>query len=975
MKRCLLVALSLFLARVSCRTQLDSQRLGRPSLRAREVHAASLEEKVAHVAPDGFLSDRGLHFLHGDGRSRAAHGAAFVAAAQPGGAGATNATSDAVGDRRKQMYFRPVSTTLWCVMVLSAQCLLVYSALAIARNVDELAGLLSPSIFTTVLATAARTNSLPPMLCMAFVGCRMYVLASTEGLGEPPMWIKACMVGSTAGTLLQFLVVLVLPFLVDPSTHDELGERSGEQVDTHPKLRAHDFVTPMFETLATVLQSLCLLLIYGGSLGVVLGTFLPSTGGSGPVSPAVTCTMVLSLLYLVNALLLWAARTRYEGMVADGFREAPEAEVARQRQGGALAAAMVTRKAPMLAVLFLASRMRAMQLDPPAGLPPFWMRCVFIGTTLALVFEAMVAAAIGYSGKEEVGYYGSYMYKASPAAHYVQHFFALVGFGGMAAIMAGMPFGHLPLSPTVQAVLYLSVLFFGVLGLQWLFFAIQDVFNRGSSLVKDTLLAAGVGISLAPMLCVLFVACRMRALQITQQQGAPPAWAQDAMYACVFAGVVQVAACMSLPAFTGMSTHVDGDGNAVFDLRPLIGAYAVTIVKFVALIVLHGGVIAICVANFTMTPETACGQGSLLPDCPKAESFFTSSRAFVRGCCILVSVVLLAAVLGSAKVVGLAVKFAIESAAKPILGVAISVDTSILSLCNGYVNVQGVKVDNVVATPKEGAKPSDPPPIPYQAPYLLKMDSLVVKLNLGLLIMSFGKIFEVTWLELTGLRFMFEKDFYKKESLSNVDKLLDNINTNLGLEATETTGATSASSSSKPVAPPKAAKEVLKKEASKREQKESEVDSRKSFRETICEYYGSYKAQMKESLSQLELVPEVQVKRLEINDIGVNVVTQHDGKCVANAEIPPIVFENFYEYCGGASTSGASHAGTAIAEVTKVLLNAVTTNTVLVGQIAKLSMAVAAHKTLAAVTNFGKRLTSPKQGGDGCGGCGKRRRD
>lgn len=52
------------------------------------------------------------------------------------------------------------------------------------------------------------------------------------------------------------------------------------------------------------------------------------------------------------------------------------------------------------------------------------------------------------------------------------------------------------------------------------------------------------------------------------------------------------------------------------------------------------------------------------------------------------------------------------------------------------------------------------------------------------------------------------------------------------------------------------------------------ANSNKTFRETMCEYYGSYKAQMKEGFAQLELVPEVQVKRLEINDIGATAWTK-----------------------------------------------------------------------------------------------------
>merc|ERR1719379_2324331 len=43
-----------------------------------------------------------------------------------------------------------------------------------------------------------------------------------------------------------------------------------------------------------------------------------------------------------------------------------------------------------------------------------------------------------------------------------------------------------------------------------------------------------------PMLAILFVACRMRALQLTANKGAPAGWAQDCMYIATFSSVGQL---------------------------------------------------------------------------------------------------------------------------------------------------------------------------------------------------------------------------------------------------------------------------------------------------------------------------------------------------------------------------------------------------------------------------------------------------
>merc|ERR1719271_1077901 len=114
-----------------------------------------------------------------------------------------------------------------------------------------------------------------------------------------------------------------------------------------------------------------------------------------------------------------------------------------------------------------------------------------------------------------------------------------------------------------------------------------------------------MSITFCPLLCILFVACRMRALQISQQEGNPQGWAQDCFYICVFATFTQAVCCLAMPIFTGMATQVDEDGNATYDLRPMVGAYAVCIVKYCALMFLHGGVIAISVSIFTITTQSA----------------------------------------------------------------------------------------------------------------------------------------------------------------------------------------------------------------------------------------------------------------------------------------------------------------------------------------------------------------------------------
>merc|ERR1719410_3018836 len=70
---------------------------------------------------------------------------------------------------------------------------------------------------------------------MLFVGCRMFVLATTQGLGEPPKWAKGCMYVASAGMCLQFLIVILLRV---PAKQDEAQDDDADYDMTEGKVPA-----------------------------------------------------------------------------------------------------------------------------------------------------------------------------------------------------------------------------------------------------------------------------------------------------------------------------------------------------------------------------------------------------------------------------------------------------------------------------------------------------------------------------------------------------------------------------------------------------------------------------------------------------------------------------------------------------------------------------------------------------------------
>merc|ERR1719335_798729 len=92
-----------------------------------------------------------------------------------------------------------------------------------------------------------------------------------------------------------------------------------------------------------------------------------------------------------------------------------------------------------------------------------------------------------------------------------------------------------PVSPAVFATMLMTFLYFYV----FLQLAILRLLKgpggrpRYATQTAITEVAASC-VGLAPMLCILFIGARMRALQIDPKTGAPQPWAQNCFYICTY---------------------------------------------------------------------------------------------------------------------------------------------------------------------------------------------------------------------------------------------------------------------------------------------------------------------------------------------------------------------------------------------------------------------------------------------------------
>jgi len=532
------------------------------------------------------------------------------------------------------MNFSEVSTTMKCIISLTIQYMVVYTALGICRSyLDFTKTPYNDSSVQKALKSASETMFYAPMVCLMFVGFRMRVLQLTKGTGNPQDWVRMSMQAVTYSILANTLMVMLIPLVTakEVKTDPETGVMENDG--------SNPFASDALRIVFNVIRYVVFLGLYVGFAAVCVGVFLfkpPAGVWDGPippVSPAVACTMILSVTFFMIYFLVAVSRTYSQSAGGQLFTSNFETVMLR--------AADTLAMAPMLSVLFLAARMRALQMDPIGGNPQKWAQNCFYACTYALICQTGLAIIVPLflSGKVEKNekIEGDFKYELKEKEGFVAK--ALTAFRflimltlyacTMAVVCSVFTIQHPdgkeltpPLSPTMQCVLNLVFQYFVIYLLLWIYYTVEDFVGLDMSILsaaKDAIESAKATVQFAPMLSVLFIATRMRALQMTANKGAPQGWVQDGMYLASWAVLIQFMMCLLMPVFTGRKFTPDTlDGSQKTtdeDINAMpggkAGAIAVTVVRYTALVALLGGVAAVITGAIIMTPETANGRGSI----------------------------------------------------------------------------------------------------------------------------------------------------------------------------------------------------------------------------------------------------------------------------------------------------------------------------------------------------------------------------
>jgi len=339
-----------------------------------------------------------------------------------------------------------------------------------------------------------------------------------------------------------------------------------------------------------------------------------------PVSPAVQCVMILSCQYFCIYGAIQVCKSVEEWL---SFKNA----FLHTLQEACTTATLSMNFAPMLAVLFIGARMRALQMDPVNGAPQRWAQNCFFMCTYAVLAQTCLCVAIPVvlGGKAKKGKVeGDMEYEVNNMVPGI--IMTIIRFAITICIYVGFtcviwsiftiehPAGPQytpPISVTMQCVINLTVQFFTVyLGL-WIAQTAKDFLGMELPRLTELMADAQATISFCPMLAILFVGTRMRALMITNNRGAPQGWAQDGMYMATWAVLIQFLMVLVVGIASGGRVECDEDGTPKWEPSNKFLVWIALALKWITFIFLYGGVIAVIVAVYTMTPETANGRGSV----------------------------------------------------------------------------------------------------------------------------------------------------------------------------------------------------------------------------------------------------------------------------------------------------------------------------------------------------------------------------
>lgn len=272
---------------------------------------------------------------------------------------------------------------IMCTIIVTGIFFLTQVVIAACRTHTEFKGH-ETAFFVGVTNAASSIAEFGPMLCGLFLAARMQALQHSGG--RPEAWAEFCMFVATCTLGLASLLAVFVPIVLSGVVR--INHRTSEAKFEVPNR--------LFGLTLLACRYVALLCFHCGTAGVALSMFFVGPQRMLPVSPAIQCVMNLAVQFFVIYFIVMVVITTFE--LSEGYLPMESCMCFASLE----AAKGTVQMAPMLAVLFLAIRMYALQITEEKGAPQRWVQDAMYLATWSLLASIVACLATGITmGKVE----------------------------------------------------------------------------------------------------------------------------------------------------------------------------------------------------------------------------------------------------------------------------------------------------------------------------------------------------------------------------------------------------------------------------------------------------------------------------------------------------------------------------------------------------------------------------------------------
>merc|ERR1719183_2970244 len=267
----------------------------------------------------------------------------------------------------------PVAPAVQCTIILSCQYFIVYGGIQVARTWTQFtaANPHETSKFENCLMTATASMNFAPMLAVLFIGARMQALNMDPINGNPQKWAQNCFFMCTYALLAQTILSVAVPLVLQGDV--KVGKCEGDMEYT--------VENKMLGSVLAIGRYVMMICIYVG-VGCVIYSIFTIQHPKGPeftipLSPTMQCVINLTFQFFFVYIWIWAAITVKE---FTGYEWALLTQTMENCKG-------VVMFCPMLSILFVGTRMFALQITDSKGSPQGWCQDGMYMATWSLLIQ------------------------------------------------------------------------------------------------------------------------------------------------------------------------------------------------------------------------------------------------------------------------------------------------------------------------------------------------------------------------------------------------------------------------------------------------------------------------------------------------------------------------------------------------------------------------------------------------------------